>query len=337
MSSAPSGARNAEPIPARRSKIVLKQGPEAAASRPQKDGEESQGRHDHRHHEALGHPVGPRPGAQARGAAPSGVPRPAQGAQPGRADQGARRGGRALVRAARRQGHLRRAGHHAKPDITLSFKNAAIGAALLTPPINWLDQINALKDFILVGRRARGPHQLVGADHDGEPDRRLEVRHPARRRHHALLQHDQRRPGVRPRQGRQDRAHDADRFRRRPIRSRGPSRRAASNFTPPRKTTLAPHGQNAKSIVYSPDRLLYPMKRVDFDPNGARNPRQPRQVGLRAHLVGRGARPRRRRDQALQARRTARARSRPRTARTTPGATSATTSRRCFRFPTRSA
>ena len=43
-------------------------------------------------------------------------------------------------------------------------------------------------------------------------------------------------------------------------------------FTPPRKTTLAPHGQNAKSIVYSPDRLLYPMKRVDFDPNGERNP-----------------------------------------------------------------
>jgi hypothetical protein len=43
-------------------------------------------------------------------------------------------------------------------------------------------------------------------------------------------------------------------------------------LTPPRKTTLAPHGQNAKSIIYSPDRLLYPMKRVDFDPNGERNP-----------------------------------------------------------------
>ena len=43
-------------------------------------------------------------------------------------------------------------------------------------------------------------------------------------------------------------------------------------LTPPRKTTLAPHGQNAKSIVYSPDRLLYPMKRVDFDPSGERNP-----------------------------------------------------------------
>src|SRR3979490_403967 len=44
------------------------------------------------------------------------------------------------------------------------------------------------------------------------------------------------------------------------------------SFTPPRKTSLAPHGQNAKSIVYSPDRLLYPMKRVDFNPDGERNP-----------------------------------------------------------------
>ncbi|MCS5660913.1 MAG: molybdopterin-dependent oxidoreductase, partial [Dehalococcoidia bacterium] len=43
------------------------------------------------------------------------------------------------------------------------------------------------------------------------------------------------------------------------------------NFTPPRKTSLAPHGMNWKSMVYSPDRLLYPMKRVDFDPNGERN------------------------------------------------------------------
>jgi trimethylamine-N-oxide reductase (cytochrome c) len=42
-------------------------------------------------------------------------------------------------------------------------------------------------------------------------------------------------------------------------------------FTPPRKTTIAPHGQNAKSIVYASNRILYPMKRVDFDPNGERN------------------------------------------------------------------
>jgi len=45
-------------------------------------------------------------------------------------------------------------------------------------------------------------------------------------------------------------------------------------FTPPRQTSLAPHGQNVKSIIYSPSRLKYPMKRVDFDPNGERNPEQ---------------------------------------------------------------
>ena len=42
-------------------------------------------------------------------------------------------------------------------------------------------------------------------------------------------------------------------------------------FTPPRRTTLAAHGMCQKSMVYSKDRLLYPMKRVDFDPNGDRN------------------------------------------------------------------
>jgi trimethylamine-N-oxide reductase (cytochrome c) len=42
-------------------------------------------------------------------------------------------------------------------------------------------------------------------------------------------------------------------------------------FSPPRKTSLAPHGLASKSLIYSKDRLLYPMKRVDFDPNGARN------------------------------------------------------------------
>jgi len=42
-------------------------------------------------------------------------------------------------------------------------------------------------------------------------------------------------------------------------------------FTPPRRTTLAAHGMAQKSMLYSKDRLLYPMKRVDFDPDGERN------------------------------------------------------------------
>jgi len=45
------------------------------------------------------------------------------------------------------------------------------------------------------------------------------------------------------------------------------------SFTPPRKTTISPHTLAWKSMVYSKDRILYPMKRVDFDPNGERNTR----------------------------------------------------------------
>lgn len=43
-------------------------------------------------------------------------------------------------------------------------------------------------------------------------------------------------------------------------------------FTPPRKVTNTSYSLTWKSLVYSKDRLLYPMKRVDFDPNGERNP-----------------------------------------------------------------
>ena len=42
-----------------------------------------------------------------------------------------------------------KAGIHPEPDICMSFKTAALGAELLMPPVNWLDQINALKDFKL--------------------------------------------------------------------------------------------------------------------------------------------------------------------------------------------
>lgn len=43
-------------------------------------------------------------------------------------------------------------------------------------------------------------------------------------------------------------------------------------FTPKRRGFVNPHALSQKSQVYSKDRLLYPMKRVDFDPNGDRNP-----------------------------------------------------------------
>ena len=201
----------------------------------------------------------------------SGIPRAAQGAQSRRPDHGARRGDRPLVRVSRRQDPVGD-GQRKKADVTLAFKNATLGADLLMPPINWLDQINAQKDFKLT---VDGPEDLTNwfaqtimVSQSAGPRHRRE----AARRHHALLQHDQRRAGVRLRQGRQDRAHDADRSCQDTDGASWTIRARGMDFTPPRKTTLAPHGQNAKSIVYSPDRLLYPMKRVDFDPNGERNP-----------------------------------------------------------------
>ena len=42
-------------------------------------------------------------------------------------------------------------------------------------------------------------------------------------------------------------------------------------FTPSRKTTITPVTAAWKSQIYSPKRVLYPMKRVDFDVNGERN------------------------------------------------------------------
>jgi len=43
-------------------------------------------------------------------------------------------------------------------------------------------------------------------------------------------------------------------------------------FAPWRRATVAPHALAMKSVVYSDKRLLHPMKRVDFDPDGQRNP-----------------------------------------------------------------
>ncbi|MCL2714805.1 MAG: molybdopterin-dependent oxidoreductase [Alphaproteobacteria bacterium] len=43
------------------------------------------------------------------------------------------------------------------------------------------------------------------------------------------------------------------------------------SFTPVHQTSAAPYALASKSLIYSKDRLLYPMKRVDWDPEGARN------------------------------------------------------------------
>ena len=50
------------------------------------------------------------------------------------------------------------AGQHAKsPTSRCRSRTPRIGAGLLMPPINWLDQINAQKEFILAVDGPRGP------------------------------------------------------------------------------------------------------------------------------------------------------------------------------------
>jgi hypothetical protein len=59
----------------------------------------------------------------------------------------------------------------------------------------------------------------------------------------------------------------------------------------PLKSLLPPHSIAYKKRVYSPNRILYPLKRVDWDPKGERNPET---RGKSEDLVGRSYRPHRR-------------------------------------------
>ena len=52
------------------------------------------------------------------------------------------------------------------------------------------------------------------------------------------------------------------------------------SYSPPKKVTLAPYVHAERNRLYSDDRIRYPMKRVDFDPKGNRNPQIARQVRI---------------------------------------------------------
>ena len=164
-----------------------------------------------------------------------------------------------------------RKGIHPNPDVTLAFKTAKHGVKLLMPPIDWLRQINAQKDFVLT---VEGDDALVNwfaqtimmvqtaSWSYGTPQADGSIRYCNMANGGPLF--------VYVKDGKIIRTtpieFDDDDPQPWTIEAKG------VKLTPPRKTTLAPHGMNIKSIVYSPDRLLYPMKRVDFDANGERNP-----------------------------------------------------------------
>ena len=172
-----------------------------------------------------------------------------------------------------------RRGLHPAPEVTLTFATAALGARLMTPPIDWSAQIAAQKNFTLT---LDGPDELacwfaqtvIAAARAGAKagTKRADgtTRYTTMTNGGPLFVFvkDGRIVRVTPIEfGADDGASWT-------IEARG------RRFTPPRTATVAPHALNWKSAVYSPDRLLYPMKRVDFDPDGAAPPGNPRHGGL---------------------------------------------------------
>jgi len=163
-----------------------------------------------------------------------------------------------------------RSGLHAAPDIVISVASAALGARLFTPWVDQLERIEAMKNFDF---KAEGPDALIvwftqtlammqSAGWEYGTDAADGTRRYVTNTNGGPLfvyVKDGKIVRMTPIEFGDD---DAPPW---TIEARG------MRFTPPRQTTAAPHTLCSKSTVYSPDRLLYPMKRVDFDPKGARN------------------------------------------------------------------
>lgn len=162
-------------------------------------------------------------------------------------------------------------GLHPKPDITISVASAKIGARLFVPWVDQLERIEAMKNYQF---GADGSDELIVwftqtmmLMQNPEVEYGIDMGDGTKR----YVTNTNGGPlFVYVKDGKVIRTtpmeftdQDAPAW---TIKARGKS------FTPPHKTTLSPHGVSVKSTLYSPDRLLYPMKRVDFDPKGERNP-----------------------------------------------------------------
>jgi trimethylamine-N-oxide reductase (cytochrome c) len=163
-----------------------------------------------------------------------------------------------------------RKGFADKPDISIIFRSRADAEEFLTPPFDPLTRISAAKNFkiLLEGRdelivwfMATMNRMLTVGWKSGTDMGDGVVRYTSGTNGGPLFVYvkDGRILRITPIEFDEEDAPSWS------IEARG------RKFTPPRRTTLASHGMCQKSMVYSKDRLLYPMKRVDFDPNGNRN------------------------------------------------------------------
>lgn len=165
---------------------------------------------------------------------------------------------------------LSEAGPHPKPDVVVTFKNAALASEILRPNAPRLDIVNAMKNFNM---EMEGPDELTTWFTDTVSIMRSIRWHAGVQTANGETRYVNGTNGgpvfVYVKDGKIVRITPLDFDDADPqsweIAARG------KTFSPPRKTTSAPHSLIQKSVVYSKDRLLYPLKRVDFDPNGNRN------------------------------------------------------------------
>jgi molybdopterin guanine dinucleotide-containing S/N-oxide reductase-like protein len=163
-----------------------------------------------------------------------------------------------------------KSGIHPKPDICLGFSEPALACRLLSPWRDPQEQVDAMKNFRLT---LEGPDELsywfmetlsqmltVGNKYGVDMGNGIK-RYVNNSNAGAVFVYVKDGRIIRMTPIDFDKA-DAPSF---TIEARG------RRFTPPRKSTLSPFGLSMKSTVYSPDRILYPMKRVDFDPQGERH------------------------------------------------------------------
>ncbi len=164
-----------------------------------------------------------------------------------------------------------RKGIRANADVNMIFSSAELAVKLLTPPRDQLDMINAAKDSQVM---VEGPDELaiwfsetlnmlltIGAKYGTDMGDGV-FRYTSNTNGGPIFVYVKDNKIIRITPIEFDET-DAPPW---TIHARG------KRFTPPRKTTVSPHTLGWKSMVYSKDRILYPMKRVDFDINGERNP-----------------------------------------------------------------
>jgi len=162
-------------------------------------------------------------------------------------------------------------GLHAKPEVTMQFRDLSTALIFLKPPMDYAEVVHAAKNMRVM---VLGPDHLnvwfmqlmnkieTSALELGTPVSDGSIRYTTNTNGGPLF--------VYVKNGRILRCTPID----------FDDTDAASpvynvrgkQFTPWRRATVTPYALALKSQVYAENRILYPMKRVDFDPDGERNP-----------------------------------------------------------------